>query len=47
MIELDFPHRMEQVEFWHVHDLDCSEPAATIDEIERLLAGLVGRLQAE
>ena len=47
MIEQDFPHRTAQVEFWHVHDLDCSEPAATIDEIERLLAGLVGRLHAQ
>jgi protein-tyrosine phosphatase len=47
MIDQDFPHRCEAVEFWHVHDLDCSEPAATIDEIERLLTGLVGRLLAD
>jgi protein-tyrosine phosphatase len=47
MIEQDFPHRVSQVEFWHVHDLDCSQPAETIDEIERLLTGLVGRLLAK
>jgi protein-tyrosine phosphatase len=46
MIEQDFPHRTAEVEFWHVHDLDCSEPAETIDEIERLLTALVGRLLA-
>lgn len=46
MIEQDFPHRTAQVEFWHVHDLDCSEPAATLEEIERLLTELVGRLHA-
>jgi protein-tyrosine phosphatase len=47
MVERDFPHRAGQVEYWHVHDLDCSEPAATIDEIERLLTALVGRLLAK
>lgn len=46
MVERDFPQRLAQVEFWHVHDLDCSEPADTIAALDMLLAALVERLQS-
>lgn len=46
MVERNFPQRLEQVEFWHVHDLDCSEPADTIAALDVLLAALVERLQS-
>lgn len=46
MVERDFPQQLEQVEFWHVHDLDCAEPADTIAALDVLLAALVERLQS-
>lgn len=45
MVERDFPARLGDVEFWHVHDLDCSEPEDTIAALDVLLAALVERLQ--
>ena len=44
MLERSFPNWVSRVEFWHVHDLDCSEPAETIAELERLVIDLVERL---
>ncbi len=45
MVERNFPQRISQVEFWHVHDLDCSEPVDTIASLDVLLVALVERLQ--
>ena len=44
MIASDFPHWLEHVEFWHVDDLDCGPPAATIEHLEREVRGLITRL---
>jgi protein-tyrosine phosphatase len=39
-----FPHHLERVEFWHIHDIDCAEPAIALRELElavlQVLSGL-------
>ena len=47
MIELAFPARLKQVEFWHVHDLDCAGPDEALAELDRLVVALVDQLRAE
>lgn len=44
MIERDFPDRLELVEFWQVHDLDCAGPEEAIPHLDREVAALVERL---
>jgi len=47
MIERDFPSRLTQVEFWHVHDLDCSGPDEALAELDQLVIALVDELYGE
>jgi protein-tyrosine phosphatase len=44
IIERKFPTWLDQVEFWHVHDLDCCGPDEAIPHLDREVAGLVERL---
>lgn len=44
MIQRDFPDRLEQVEFWHVHDLDCCGPDEAIPHLDQEVTGLLLRL---
>lgn len=44
MIQRDYPHRLENVEFWHVHDLDCCGPEEAISHLEQEVTGLLLRL---
>ena len=44
MIQRDYPHRLENVEFWHVHDLDCCGPEEAIPHLDQEVSGLVMRL---
>ncbi len=45
MILRDFPERMEKVEFWHVHDLDCCGPDEAIPHLNQEVTGLLLRLR--
>ncbi len=47
MILCDFPGHLENVEFWHVHDLDCCGPDETIPHLDREVTGLLLRLREE
>ena len=39
-----FPARAEQVEYWHIDDLDCAEPEDALLALENEVRGLAGRL---
>ncbi|MEX0612796.1 MAG: low molecular weight phosphatase family protein [Pirellulales bacterium] len=47
IVEARFSSWRHRVEYWHVHDLDCSAPDATIAHLERevlvLLSGLTAK----
>lgn len=43
MAEL-FPEWEDAVEYWHVHDLDCSEPEEALPILENHVSDLVDRL---
>lgn len=45
MIQRDFPTRLEKVEFWHVHDLDCCGPEEAIPHLNQEVTGLLSRLR--
>jgi protein-tyrosine phosphatase len=45
MMERWFPEYVPQVEFWHVHDIDCSEPDDTIAALEQRVDELIERLR--
>lgn len=45
MMQRSFPEHVHQVEFWHVHDIDCAEPSETIADLERRVTALVERLR--
>lgn len=45
MIQRDFPGWLQNVEFWHVHDLDCCGPDEAIPHLDREVAGLLLRLR--
>jgi protein-tyrosine phosphatase len=47
IVEADFPDWREKVEYWHVHDLDCSTPADTFAHLERELSQLLATLSAK
>lgn len=44
LLEEHFPTWLDQVEFWHIHDVDCAHPDVALPElaakIEELMAGL-------
>lgn len=44
IIQARFPDYAEQVEYWSVHDLDCSLPAATLAHVEKEVRLLAQRL---
>ena len=44
MIQRDYPHRLENVVFWHVHELDCCGPEEAISHLEQEVTGLLMRL---
>lgn len=45
MIQRDFPSRLVDVEFWHVHDLDCCGPEEAIPHLNQEVTGLLLRLR--
>ena len=47
MMERWFPAHLPRVEFWQVHDIDCSAPCDTIADLEQRVAELVVRLMQE
>ena len=44
MIQQNFSQWLDQVEFWHVHDLDCSGSDEAIPHLDREVAALLLRL---
>ena len=44
LLERHFPDRVGRVEFWHVHDIDCSPPEEALPELAARVEGLVRRL---
>jgi protein-tyrosine phosphatase len=44
MILAAFPHRLAEVEFWEIHDLDCADPQDALPELERFVGRLFDRL---
>ena len=44
MIQRNFPQWLDQVEFWHVDDLDCCGSDDAIPHLDREVAALVARL---
>ena len=45
MLNRLFPWYVQQVEFWHVHDIDCAEPSDTIADLEHRVVNLVEQLR--
>ena len=45
MLAERFPAWVDQVEYWHVDDLDCAVPDATLSDVEHQLNGLLSRLR--
>jgi protein-tyrosine phosphatase len=39
-----FPVWVDQVEYWHIHDIDCARPDAALPEIEQHVMALISRL---
>jgi protein-tyrosine phosphatase len=39
-----FPQWAQRIDYWHIHDLDCSEPEIALVELENQVRGLVARL---
>lgn len=46
LIARNFSQWLEVVEYWHVHDLDCSGPEEALPHLDREVAGLIGRLMS-
>lgn len=46
LIATNFPGWLDRVEFWHVHDLDCGEPADALPHLDREIAALIERLRS-
>lgn len=44
LMERRFPHWVDRIEFWAVHDVDCAEPAEALPHLEREVDQLVQRL---
>jgi protein-tyrosine phosphatase len=44
LIESKFPKWRDHVEYWHVHDLDCSTAAVAIPHLEREVLSFLARL---
>ena len=39
-----FPEWLDKVEFWEVHDIDCSDPEEALPHLEQEVKGLMQRL---
>jgi len=46
IVEARFAKWRHLVEYWHVHDLDCAQPDATIAHLEREVLSLLAGLSA-
>jgi protein-tyrosine phosphatase len=46
LIENRFPRWRGQVEYWHVHDLDCADASEAIPHLEREVLSLLDRVAA-
>lgn len=44
LISQNFPAWINQVEYWHVHDIDQATPEEALPQIEMAVLGLVNRL---
>ncbi len=44
MMQAHFPAWVNRVEYWEVHDLDCAEPAETLNDLRRRVASLIAEL---
>lgn len=44
MMRERFPHWTDRIEYWHIHDIDVSEPAAALEELEQHVLKLVERI---
>jgi protein-tyrosine phosphatase len=44
MMQRKFPHLVERVRYWHVHDLDCAPAEQALAEIEQLIGELIDQL---
>ena len=47
IVEARFAKWRHRVEYWHVHDLDCAAPEATIAQLEREVLALLNGLAAK
>ena len=47
IVEARFAKWRHLVEYWHVHDLDCAAPEATIAQLEREVLALLNGLAAK
>lgn len=47
LMEQRFPDWLERVEFWEVHDIDCSEPSEALPHLEREVTALLLRLRSQ
>ena len=45
MIQQNFPQWLDQVEFWHVDDLDCCGPDETIPHLDKEVTALLLKLR--
>ncbi len=45
LMQSRFPTWAEQVEYWHVHDLDCAQPTQALPQVKRHVEDLVSRLK--
>jgi protein-tyrosine phosphatase len=46
LIASRFPTWSDQIEYWHIHDLDCATPENAIPHLENELVQLIDRLAA-
>jgi protein-tyrosine phosphatase len=46
MVDTQFPAFRQQVEYWHVHDLDCATPEHAIAHLEHEVLSLLANLDA-
>ena len=44
LISERFPAWVDQVEYWHIHDIDCALPDSALPEIEQHVMALISRL---
>ena len=45
MLEESFPDWADQVEYWHIDDLDCADPEEALPVLENEVLGLLERLE--